>query len=371
MRRGQLQLGCPALAERVAERAAQHLVDERLFEKAHFRLGRVDVDVDTIRRNPDEQVHLRTALLDGRDAVGLGDGVRDRPVLDDAAVDEDVLSPADRPLIAERGDVALDLEPRGLLADLDQIEPLAEQLKEALGRPRRRRALQQPPRRRRGAAQQRETDFRIAKRHLGHQTGNLRRLGGVGLQELLAGRQVVEEVGDVDAGAFGRPDFAFGDDRAALHADLGACRAPPRPRPEREARDRGDARQRLTAEAEGANRPEVFGPGNLAGRMTLERQPRVLRLHPLAVVLDAQQPLAAKLHRHDDPRRPGVDGVLEQFLDDRRRPLDDFAGRYLIGEVEREAVDTGHRVSCSSNVFRNRSLAIRGGVPAPRAFADT
>ena len=50
----------------------------------------------------DEQVHLGTALLDRRHAVGGRDGVRDRLVPDDAAVDEHVLGPAHRPLLAER-----------------------------------------------------------------------------------------------------------------------------------------------------------------------------------------------------------------------------------------------------------------------------
>ena len=58
--------------------------------------------------NLHEQVHLRAAFFDRRDAVGLGDGVGDRAVLDDAAVDEDVLRPAHRALIAERRDVAVD-----------------------------------------------------------------------------------------------------------------------------------------------------------------------------------------------------------------------------------------------------------------------
>ena len=135
--RRELQLRRPALPERVAERAAQHLVHERLLEEPHLRLRRMDVDVDAVGRNPDEQVHLRAALLDRRDAVGLRNRVRDRAVLDDAAVDEDVLGAADRPLVAERRDVAVNLQAARFLAQLDQIEPLAEQLEEPLaaGRP--------------------------------------------------------------------------------------------------------------------------------------------------------------------------------------------------------------------------------------------
>ena len=58
--------------------------------------------------------------------------MRDRAVLDDAAVDEDVLGAADRPLIAECRDVAVNLQPGRLLAHFDQVEALAEELEEPL-----------------------------------------------------------------------------------------------------------------------------------------------------------------------------------------------------------------------------------------------
>ena len=58
------------------------------------------------------------SLIDA-DAVGVDDGVRDRPVLDDPAVDEDVLRPARRPLLGQRRDVAGQPQAAGLLAHLD------------------------------------------------------------------------------------------------------------------------------------------------------------------------------------------------------------------------------------------------------------
>ena len=113
--------------------------------------------------------------------------------------------------------------------------------------------------------------------------------------------------------------------------DAGAARA----RAQREVRHRGDARQRLAAEAERRDALEVVGAADLARRVPLDRQPRVLRLHPLAVVLDANQLLAAELDGDRDAPRAGVDRVLDQLLDDRRRPLDDLAGGDLVGEVRR------------------------------------
>ena len=87
---------------------------------------------------------------------------------------------------------------------------------------------------------------------------------------------------------------------------------------------------------------EVVGAANLARRMPLDGQPRVLRLHPFAVVFDANQLLAAELDGDGDAPRAGIDGVLDQLLDDRGGPLDDLAGGDLVGKVEREAVDASH-----------------------------
>ena len=102
--------------------AAPHdLVHERLIAEPDLGLRRVHVDVERVGRHLDEQVHLRAALLDRRLAVGVDDRVRDRPVLHDAPVDEDVLRPARRPLLGQRGDVAGEPEPAGLLVHFDQI----------------------------------------------------------------------------------------------------------------------------------------------------------------------------------------------------------------------------------------------------------
>ena len=44
-----------------------------------------------------------------------------------------------------------------------------------------------------------------------------------------------------------------------------------------------------------------------------------------------------------------VDGVLDQLLDDRRRPLDDFAGGNLVREIVRESGDAAHDQDCVTN----------------------
>ena len=109
--------GAPPSPKRVHDRAAQNLVHQALIEKTHLGLGRMDVHVHAVGRQLDEQMHLGAAFLDRRDAVGLLNGVRDRPIAHHAAIDEDMLRSADGSLLAERRDVAAHRHPGRVLAN--------------------------------------------------------------------------------------------------------------------------------------------------------------------------------------------------------------------------------------------------------------
>ena len=76
--------------------------------------------------------------------------------------------------------------------------------------------------------------------------------------------------------------------------------------------------------------------------MAFDCQPRVFRLHPFPVVLDPHLFLATKFDPNGDPAGAGVNGVLDEFLDDGGRPLDDFASGNLVGELWRQADDSTH-----------------------------
>ena len=109
--------GAGPLPKRVAEGVADDFVHQRLLAKPHFRLRRVHVDVHAIGRHLEEQMHLGTALLVRRHAVGVDDRVRDGAVLDDAAIDEDVLRTAHRALLRQRGDEAVQPQAAELALD--------------------------------------------------------------------------------------------------------------------------------------------------------------------------------------------------------------------------------------------------------------
>ena len=94
-----------------------------------------------------------------------------------------------------------------------------------------------------------------------------------------------------------------------------------------------DLLQRLAAEAVREDGREVVGAPDLARRVPLDGQPRVLRLHAFAVILDADLFLATELDVNDDALRAGVQRVLDQFLDDTGRSFDDLARGDLVRNV--------------------------------------
>ena len=79
---------------------------------------------------------------------------------------------------------------------------------------------------------------------------------------------------------------------------------PPRTVSSSKRRHRRDARQRLAAEAEGRHAHEVVGRADLAGRVAVERQQRVLAAHPVPVVGDPHERLAAGLDLDGDRPAP-------------------------------------------------------------------
>src|SRR5262245_32418517 len=107
-----------------------------------------------------------------------------------------------------------------------------------------------------------------------------------------------------------------------------------------------DARERLAAKPERPNRAQVLRAGNLAGRVTLDRQSSVVRLHSFPVVLDAEQLLSAQLDRDHDAGRMRIERVLDQFLDDGGWAFDHLAGGDLVGEMKWETMDARHSGNC-------------------------
>jgi hypothetical protein len=87
--------------------------------------------------------------------------------------------------------------------------------------------------------------------------------------------------------------------------------------------------------------------------MALEGEQGVVAVHPLAVVPDADLTLAAPGDADVDRARAGIQGILDQLLDDGGRPVDDLARRDAVDGLIVENANPAHQgTSCR-----------RGGVP--------
>jgi membrane-associated protein len=115
---------------------------------------------------------------------------------------------------------------------------------------------------------------------------------------------------------------------------------------QRDARDGGHRSQRLATKAEGTHPFEVVERMDLRRRVPEQGQRQFVARDAATVVTDADQLDATFFELDLDRRTAGVEGVFKQFLEYRRRPIDDFAGSDLADQQIGQQVDShgfGHR----------------------------
>ncbi len=96
--------------------------------------------------------------------------------------------------------------------------------------------------------------------------------------------------------------------------------------------DAADGGQHLAAEAQGVDAEDVLGRVQLAGGVAGEGQRQVVGVDATAVVDDLDEAAAALPDLHVDTCAAGIDGVLQEFLDDAGGPLDHLPGGDLVDE---------------------------------------
>ena len=166
-------------------------------------------------------------------------------------------------------------------------------------------------------------------------------LGALGLlaaQKFPAGRQIVEQLPHLHAGArsmTGGLDFqnfsAVNDDLRGLRGIAVAFASR-----QREPADTGDARQGFAAKTHGRNGRKVFGFPDFAGRVPFQAEQRIVLAHADAVVRDADQAASAGLNFHGDSAGLRVQRVFDEFLDHAGGTLDHFSGSNLVGDLFRQ-----------------------------------
>jgi hypothetical protein len=207
--------------------------------------------------------------------------------------------------------------------------------------------------------QQPESDVEAAQRKPLDEPLDLRELGALGTQELAPRRHVEEQVAHLDRGARRVRMGSRTGDLAVHRADGVRNRGRRRPRHHPHARHGRDAGQRLAAKPERAHGLEVADAADLAGGVACQREYEFVLGDPRAVVPDAAQAgspvLDLDLHR----TRAGVEAVLEELLDDGRRPFDHLAGGDLVDQLFGKDPD-GHR-QCVPRVGRRGYTTTHAG----------
>ena len=76
--------------------------------------------------------------------------------------------------------------------------------------------------------------------------------------------------------------------------------------------------------------------------MAFKGQHSIVPDHAAAIVGNSQEPSPAGFNVDNDAHRARINRILDQFLRDRSRALDNFAGGDLIGNVIGKNADYGH-----------------------------
>ena len=326
--------------ERLLDAGIENLEDDGVVLEFDLRLGRVDVDVDGVR------VRLQEDEVGGRDPVrdhffvGLHHSLVEIGAAEVASVDEEVLvaeglaggvGAADEAAHAHLGGVGRQVHDVSDHVVAEQVED-AEFLGFGFFQDKEFAAV----------VGEGEGDLRARERHAGELFQDVLQLDVVALEELAAGRGVVEEVAYGEIGAHGGCDRGRLGLAEGAHAHFGARFVLLAAGAEGHFRHGGDAGQRLASEAVGEDLFEVFGRGDLGGGVPLEAEHGIDRAHAAAVVDDLQQGAAGVGHDHGDLGRAGIDGILHQLLHHGRRPLYDLARGDHVGDLRREDFQLAH-----------------------------
>ena len=317
--------------------AVEHLL---LAQEAHLRLRGVHIDVHKMLRQVQMQHAGRETTLQELIAVGLLERGRHELGADMPPVDKKDLA---APRAARRGraghkarDGELVPAPvhrghllRGLAAHdgIDRAEELAVAGRGELLLP---------------VAQHAHGDLRMGQRKALHRAEHGGGLHGVALHELHARRCIVKQVTHEHGRAVRTARLAALRHDARLEMQTRAEGRVRRLRQHVDARDGGNGRQRLAAEAERVDGLQIGRLMELARGMAQEGRLHILCRHAAAVVRHAQERHAPVAQLDRDLMGPGVDGVFDQLLCGAGRALHDLASGDQVGDMGRKLLDLWH-----------------------------
>ncbi len=323
--------------------------------ESHFPLGRVDIDIhlDWVEAEGQHSHGEHSPRETG--AHGLAQGEKNSPVLDRAAVDQDVepLAQAGRVLrgAQEPGDgYPLPFPGQGdenlrRLFSPEIPDPALEPGGRGEGKYGLAVAGQEKRRARRPQCPGDDLALDVPP------------LDPVGLEKLAPGRGVEEELAHPDRGPLGRPAVGGFQDASPGYPDPVGGQFPRGTGNDFQQGNPGDAGQGLPAEPHGLHPGEGLVAGELAGGVPLQGKQDIVPVHPPPVVGDGDLGKAGTGDRNLDPVGGGVERIFQQFLDHRSRALHHLAGGNLVDHLFGKYPDPAHRSPVPTVPYKNRFFA--------------
>ncbi len=102
--------------------------------------------------------------------------------------------------------------------------------------------------------------------------------------------------------------------------------------------------QRLAAEAQGGDAVQVAFLMHLAGGVTQEGRRHIFAGNTTAIIRNTHIGHAAVTDLHCDMARTGINGIFQQFLDDRGGPLNHLAGSNQLRHMLVQHPDIRHSI---------------------------
>ena len=310
-----------------------------LVDEFHLGLRRVDVDVDACR------IHLQAYEVAGKAAlrqhvvVGLFHRRAQGRMLDETAVDEEVLLAARLARIFGLAHEPLYLQQVGLFLHIEKalLVGVAVEACYALQHAARLEVVEHL-----AVARQAEAYVIVYQRHAAEHLLDVAQLHAVLFQEVSSCRHVEEEVLHRYRGARRAGCGLLAHNLRPLYDYLRAQLAVVHAGAQLHLCDGGYRGQGLAAEAHGVDGEEVVGAVYLARGVALEAQACVAVAHAAAVVDHLDERAPRVLEDEVDLRGAGIHGVLQQLLDGAGGAVHHLAGRYLVGHAVGQYVDYIH-----------------------------
>lgn len=162
------------------------------------------------------------------------------------------------------------------------------------------------------------------------------KLGAFGAQELATRRNIVKKISNLDERSTRLRRRCDRRNLSAFDANLRALRRPKGTRRDTQPCDRTDRGKRLTSKAQAADGRQIIEVSDFARGVALHGKRKFGSGNTVTIIENSNEARSARFDIDINRVSSGIERVLDEFFDERGRPLDHFARSDLIDERTRQ-----------------------------------